>query len=420
MSSAIKPSKFYGSRRTSSSSSSSGRLIKPTAKETPQDVMDVAEDDDEPSGPASPITVENNEVRLSNRSQDPKQASPWRWTSEPVVPPSSTDSLSDSEFAALEDGLALFYDRIQRDDIIISIGDSVLLEAAESSQPYVARVVRMYEHLAEAAMYLTIRWYLRPEETKRGRLPEHGQDELFFMTQEAKPSTYSIDCVDSPCTVLTYGSYCRFRAECRRLQVCGKPPTEHYPVFFISDQTLAKRNRHRGSGRPRRTQANGAASSPSAAHPVKAPKHEDRINKRNGKGETKLHMAASRGDASLVRMLIAQGAYIDIQDFAGWTPLHEACAQGHTEVVDELLKHGASTAVIGPEGVRPLHDAAEMGFGAIVETLLRNGADPQASTEAGEKALDLTTDPKIIQMLSTVRRRRTAANKASRAIMQTR
>ena len=49
-------------------------------------------------------------------------------------------------------------------------------------------------------------------------------------------------------------------------------------------------------------------------------------------------MAASRGDATLVHLLIAQGAYIDIQDHAGWTPLHEACAQGHSDVVDELLK----------------------------------------------------------------------------------
>jgi len=173
MSAGIKPSKFYGSKPRASPSSS-GRLLAsntPSATKTTQSNGD----DDDPSGSASPVNVENNEVRLSNRSKVPQKASPWRWTREPVAPPSSTDSLSDSEFAALEDGLALFYDRIQRDDIILSIGDSVLLEAAESAQPYVARVVRMYEHLAEAAMYLTIRWYLRPEETKRGRLPEHGQ-----------------------------------------------------------------------------------------------------------------------------------------------------------------------------------------------------------------------------------------------------
>lgn len=178
MSSGIKPSKFYGTKSRSTPATSS-RLLDSKQPSSPQttstDKTRLSGDSKEASGSASPVNVENNEVRLSNRSRVPKKASPWRWTREPVMPPSTTDSLSDSEFAALEDGLALFYDRIQRDDIIVSIGDSVLLEAAESTQPYVARVVRMYEHLAEAAMFLTIRWYLRPEETKRGRLPEHGQ-----------------------------------------------------------------------------------------------------------------------------------------------------------------------------------------------------------------------------------------------------
>lgn len=39
--------------------------------------------------------------------------------------------------------------------------------------------------------------------------------------------------------------------------------------------------------------------------------------RRNGKGETQLHIAAKRGDVSLVKTLISSGISVNEQDYAG-------------------------------------------------------------------------------------------------------
>lgn len=39
-----------------------------------------------------------------------------------------------------------------------------------------------------------------------------------------------------------------------------------------------------------------------------------------------------------VKLLLAQGADANLQDYAGWTALHEACNHGFADCVQELLK----------------------------------------------------------------------------------
>lgn len=45
------------------------------------------------------------------------------------------------------------------------------------------------------------------------------------------------------------------------------------------------------------------------------------INKRNARGESRLHAAAKRGNVSLVKALINSGADVNLQDYAGLSPL---------------------------------------------------------------------------------------------------
>lgn len=46
-------------------------------------------------------------------------------------------------------------------------------------------------------------------------------------------------------------------------------------------------------------------------------RQKDKVNKRNERGETPLHMAAIRGDAKQVKELISLGADVNVKDFAG-------------------------------------------------------------------------------------------------------
>ncbi|KAK3755415.1 hypothetical protein QZH41_016630 [Actinostola sp. cb2023] len=82
-----------------------------------------------------------------------------------------------------------------------------------------------------------------------------------------------------------------------------------------------------------------------------------RINKRNERGETPLHLAAIKGDIEDTIDLIKAGIIVNSKDYAGWTPLHEACNFGHLDIVEELIKGGANVNSPGYEDISPLHDA---------------------------------------------------------------
>lgn len=54
--------------------------------------------------------------------------------------------------------------------------------------------------------------------------------------------------------------------------------------------------------------------------PNSASKTKDKVNKRNERGETRLHRAAIRGDARRIKELIIEGADVNVKDFAGNSP----------------------------------------------------------------------------------------------------
>ena len=49
------------------------------------------------------------------------------------------------------------------------------------------------------------------------------------------------------------------------------------------------------------------------------------INKRNARGESRLHLAARRGNLSLVKVLIDSGADVNLKDKAGLDSFHFNC-----------------------------------------------------------------------------------------------
>lgn len=56
-------------------------------------------------------------------------------------------------------------------------------------------------------------------------------------------------------------------------------------------------------------------------------RQKDKVNKRNERGETPLHMAAIRGDVKQVKELISLGADVNVKDFAGTMPVEMSSLQ---------------------------------------------------------------------------------------------
>lgn len=98
-------------------------------------------------------------------------------------------------------------------------------------------------------------------------------------------------------------------------------------------------------------------------------------------GAQELLEAARDGDAATVRALLGDGADVAEARGDGMTPLHLAAERGHAEVVRLLLDAGAPVHVGTRIGAyTPLHLAARRGSGDIVRALLDSGADARATT----------------------------------------
>ncbi|CAL8315028.1 unnamed protein product, partial [Gadus morhua 'NCC'] len=130
-----------------------------------------------------------------------------------------------------------------------------------------------------------------------------------------------------------------------------------------------------------------------------ASKQKDKVNKRNERGETTLHLAAIRGDSKLVKELISLGADVNVKDFAGWTPLHEACNLGYYDVAKVLISAGAEVNTQGLDDDTPLHDASSSGHKDIVKLLLRHGGNAFQANKRGERPVDVADSQELEQLL---------------------
>ncbi len=139
-----------------------------------------------------------------------------------------------------------------------------------------------------------------------------------------------------------------------------------------------------------------------------------------GWGEPPLHMACRRGKVAMAKILIANGAKINMKSRACLLPLHEAvrkgnddvvtmlldlgaapnetnclgltalhisCAQGQTKAVSILLAKGSNTFCSDSEQNTPLHMASLRGYGQIVDILLKHGCPIDARTKNKATAL---------------------------------
>jgi hypothetical protein len=120
----------------------------------------------------------------------------------------------------------------------------------------------------------------------------------------------------------------------------------------------------------------------------------------NAKGITPLMAAGHAGALEPLRLLLAAGAPVDVQDSHGYTALMIACNAGHDVCARLLLGAGADVQARDGEGFTSIMFAARHGHDDIVRILMERGADPTATSDSGLSAVSLATEKGHAQTVS--------------------
>ncbi|KAL5361270.1 ankyrin repeat-containing domain protein [Aspergillus floccosus] len=102
------------------------------------------------------------------------------------------------------------------------------------------------------------------------------------------------------------------------------------------------------------------------------------FDSRGKEGRTALSWAAQRGDEALVKLLLSQGAGIDVKDGSDRTPLSRAVENGHGSLVRFFLQNATDIESKDYYGHSLLSWAAFQGHEIETKLLLENGADTES------------------------------------------
>ena len=99
--------------------------------------------------------------------------------------------------------------------------------------------------------------------------------------------------------------------------------------------------------------------------------------------------------AEVVKILIANGANVNVKIQHRITPLHWAAYIGHPEIAKMLIANGANVNAISGFGNTPLDVAAKAGYQEIARMLIANGAhanNVKNAKDEGKSMLDHMQD----------------------------
>jgi len=112
-----------------------------------------------------------------------------------------------------------------------------------------------------------------------------------------------------------------------------------------------------------------------------------------------LHVAAEKGHLDVIKLLINSGAEIDIKDIAGNTPVFCASNIGDYRIAKFLCDSGAIVDTQGSDGNSPLNVASSMGYINITRVLIRNGANVNAALWNGVTPIHQATSYAVTELL---------------------
>ena len=132
------------------------------------------------------------------------------------------------------------------------------------------------------------------------------------------------------------------------------------------------------------------------------------VNAENRNGYL-LHKAAWNGHVGVIKLLLANGANVNLRDTRGKTPLHEAVLRDNQEGVAELLANGADVNARDSNGETPLHIAVLhitvwSAHVSVIRLLLAKGVDVNVRDGWGNMPLHLAIrigDTEVVQLLLT-------------------
>ena len=127
------------------------------------------------------------------------------------------------------------------------------------------------------------------------------------------------------------------------------------------------------------------------------------MNAQDGMNRTALHLAAWKGDAPLVRLLLGAKASTLTKARDNFSALHFASQSGSLECCQLLVANNPKLLHehISKGKKKPLHLAAGKNYFDICKFFLSEGADPTALTSSRQTALDFAKDEKVFQLIKS-------------------
>ena len=120
----------------------------------------------------------------------------------------------------------------------------------------------------------------------------------------------------------------------------------------------------------------------------------DAVNEYADDGFTPLGLACYFGQFEVARYLVLKGADVNLPSNNGFHvfPIHSAAAGDYTDITRMLIDNGAKVNVKQQAGATPLHSAAQNGNLELLILLLENGAETDARMEGGKLPADLARE----------------------------